>query len=60
MSTEELHLKNGDRIKVSARGGESSTVFVVIDGRLVNPENGVSHSIERMNELRSALRFERV
>lgn len=56
----ELELNNGDRIRVSAHDGESATIFVVIDGRLVNPENGVSQPLELMNALRSALRFEKV
>lgn len=53
-------LNNGDKIWVTVESRTHGAFFVMIDGALVNPENGVKRSVESLNAVRSALVIEKV
>lgn len=55
-----MTLRNGDKIRLSTRDGDQEHFFVVVNGELVNPENGVTRSVESLNAVRSALIIEKV
>lgn len=55
-----MTLRNGDKIRLTTRGGDQEHFFVMINGELVNPENGVTRSVESVNAVRSALIIEKV
>ena len=55
-----MTLRNGDKIRLSTRDGDQEHFFVVVNGELVNPENGVTRSVESLNAVRSALTIEKV
>lgn len=55
-----MTLRNGDKLRVTTPDGDQVHFFVVINGELVNPENGVTRSVESVNAVRSALIIEKV